>query len=92
MEEVDSNREVGSCGWSVVHSFAALDASLISFNPSLNAGAAVVRSLYVPWSFRFLFLFSSSLNLFHSADSGALYPNEIYKEFCTLILFYVSMF
>ena len=57
---------------SVQMSFEAFVISLISFRPSLNAGAAAVRSLYVPCSFRFLFRFSSSLNLFHSADSGAL--------------------
>ena len=61
----------------MVHSFEALEDSLISFSPSLKAGAADVKSLYVPWSFRFRFLFSSSLNLFHSADSGDLYPSLI---------------
>ena len=33
---------------SVQMSFEAFVISLISFRPSLNAGAAVVRSLYVP--------------------------------------------
>ena len=43
-----------------------------SSRPSTKAGAVAVKSVYVPWSFRFRFRLRSSLYLFHSATSGAL--------------------
>ena len=58
--------------------FEAADAADLvaptSSSPSTNAGAVVVKSVYVPCNFRFRLRFRSSLYLFHSATSGALYP------------------
>jgi len=47
-----------------------------SSSPSTNAGAVAVKSVYVPCNLRLRLRFSSSLYLFHSATSGALYPNK----------------
>ena len=48
VQGVDSNLECWSGRCSAVQSFEALEDSLISLSPSLKAGAAVVKSLYVP--------------------------------------------